>query len=631
MKMLRTLSRLLVGIVFIFSGFVKAVDPLGSTYKFGDYFTAFNIGFLESFALPLAILLSSIELVLGISLLLGYRMRFISWVVLLFMSFFTVLTFILALTNPVSDCGCFGDALILTNWETFWKNIVIMAFTLIVFISRDRYQLAREPVKEWNVIAGFFVLIVLLSLYCYRNLPLLDFRPYSVGTYIPDGMVIPEGAPQSEFETRLYYRNSETGEEKEFTMENFPKDTLKWEFIDAVSKQVSEGYEPPIHDFNIMAPDGSEITDEIISWQGYTFFLVSYNAHEADKEALKRANKYFQLSQAVEDIRFFAVSASLREDLDSIRLLTGLEYDFSQADEITLKTIVRSNPGLLLIKNGTIMDKWGHRNFPDNSDFQHYSDIFANFPFCKGCDMNVINQPPIGSRPDEYESLLYYRNANSDSIYEFTIDNFPRDSDEWMFENSVTRMTREGFRNPLSSLEISSVYGMDFKDIALYNDANSLLIFLQDPRKLSEDQFKALNKFGGMAMEYLPGRMEVFAVTSLSDREILDFMNENITPYECFIGDPDQVRKIAGDEVRLVLLNNGKVLYNWSGDAIPDPEVLAEIEEVSLRHPETVLTPGVLENMRSAAEKRIVYIFLLSFLVITLVLRVYFNLKEPDA
>ncbi|MGC9343760.1 MAG: BT_3928 family protein [Bacteroidales bacterium] len=631
MKMLRTLSRLLVGIVFIFSGFVKAVDPLGSTYKFGDYFTAFNIGFLESFALPLAILLSSIELVLGISLLLGYRMRFTSWVVLLFMSFFTILTFILALTNPVSDCGCFGDALILTNWETFWKNIVIMAVTIIVFISRDKYQLVREPVKEWIVIAGFFVLVVLLSLYCYRNLPLLDFRPYGVGTYIPDGMVIPEGAPQSEFETRLYYRNSETGEEKEFTMENFPKDTLRWEFIDAVSKQVSEGYEPPIHDFNIMAPDGSVITDEIISWQGYTFFLVSYNALEADKEALKRANKYFQLSQAVEDIRFFAVSASLREDLDSIRLLTGLEYDFSQADEITLKTIVRSNPGLLLIKNGTIMDKWGHRNFPDHSDFQAYSDIFANFPFCKGCDMNVINQPPLGSRPDEYESLLYYRNANSDSIYEFTMDNFPRDSDEWVFENSVTRMTREGFRNPLSSLEISSVYGMDFKDIALYNDANSLLIFLQDPGKLSEDQFKALNKFGGMAMEYLPGRMEVFAVTSLSDREILDFTNENISPYEYYIGDPDQVRKIAGDEVRLVLLNNGKVLYNWSGDVIPDPEVLAEIEEVSLRHPETVLTPGILENMRSAAEKRIVYIFLLSFLVITLVLRVYFNLKEPDA
>jgi uncharacterized membrane protein YphA (DoxX/SURF4 family) len=631
MRILRMLSRLVVGIVFVFSGFVKAIDPLGSTYKFGDYFTAFDLGFLEPMALPLAVLLSSIELVLGFSLLLGYRMKFISWVLLIFMSFFTILTLILALTNPVSDCGCFGDALIMTNWQTFWKNVVIMGFTVVVFISRANYQKVREPFKEWTVISGFFILTIVLSLYCYRNLPLLDFRPYSVGTYIPDGMIIPDGAPESEFETRLYYRNRETGKEKEFSMENFPKDTTQWVFVDAESKQISQGYEPPIHDFNIIAPNGDEITDEIISYEDFTFLLVAYDAMESNENALQEANRIYKLSQAMEGIRFFAVSASLRENLDSLRTSLGLDYDFCQADEITLKTIIRSNPGLLLIKNGTILAKWSQNDFPGATDFGAYADLMQNYPFCKGCDLKLINEPPLGSRPDEYESLLYYKNVITDSVSEFTIDNFPRDTEKWIFENSVTRMTRSGFRNPLASLKISSAYGMDFKDIALYNDAWSLLIFMKDPGELNDDQFRALNKFGGMALEYLPGRVDVFAVTSLSDREILDFTNENISPFEYYVGDNTQIENLAGDQLRIVLVKDGKIMFNWSGKDIPEPDLLAEIEETTLPHPAAILTPSVLDELRISNEKRIVYIFFLSFIVISLVLRVYFNLKQPDA
>ena len=135
MRTIRIFSRILVGIVFIFSGFVKSIDPLGSTYKFIDYFNAFHMSFLEGMALPLAILLSTLELVLGISLLLGYRMKIASKILLVFMTFFTILTLILALTNPVHDCGCFGDALILTNWQTFWKNVILMVPTLVIFFS----------------------------------------------------------------------------------------------------------------------------------------------------------------------------------------------------------------------------------------------------------------------------------------------------------------------------------------------------------------------------------------------------------------------------------------------------------------------------------------------------------------
>lgn len=630
MRVIRLISRLLTGIVFVFSGFVKAIDPLGSTYKFTDYFNAFHLGFLEPFAMPLAILLSSLELVIGISLLLGYRKKFISWILLLFMSFFTILTLILALTNPVHDCGCFGDALILTNWETFLKNVVLMGLTVIIFMGRKEIESGNTG-KEWLVISGFFLVAVSISLYCYNNLPLLDFRPFSVGTYIPDQMIIPEDAPQSEFETRLYYRNLETGKEKEFNMSDFPRDSTRWEFVDAVSKQISEGYEPPIHDFNVIAPDGSEITDEVLSFEGYTFLLVAYNIMEPEWKSLTDANEYFRLSQAVPGIRFFALTASLREEIDSLRKELSLEYDFCQVDEITLKTIIRSNPGLLLINNGTIMEKWPDNRFPDVEEFNSYKEILENFPFCTGCDLETISQAPPGARPDEYESLLYYKNITTDSIYEFSIDNFPRDSENWIFENSVTRLTEAGFKDPLSSFKISSAYGMDLKDVALNNDAYTLMFFLEDPAELSEQQFQAFNKFGGMAMDYLPDRVDVYAITGLEDQEILDFTLNNTSPFEYYTGSEYHIARLAGEEIRIVLIKNGKVVFNWRGSEIPDPEILSNLNTLDLRDPDVIIKPAVIKGQRMRAEKRIVYIFIISLLFTGLVLRIYFNRNSRDA
>ncbi len=214
MKIFRLVSRIITGLVFIFSGFVKAVDPLGSTYKFTDYFNAFHIGFLAPLALPLAIFLSSTELVLGITLLLGYRMRVAAWVLLVFMSFFTVLTFILALTNPVTDCGCFGDALILTNWETFLKNIVLMIFVVIIFTGRKQFPVVRRPLTEWAVVALFFLATVFFSLYNHAHLPLLDFRPYAVGANIAQGMAMPEGAPEDVYSTRADLQKQKDGRRK---------------------------------------------------------------------------------------------------------------------------------------------------------------------------------------------------------------------------------------------------------------------------------------------------------------------------------------------------------------------------------------------------------------------------------
>jgi hypothetical protein len=364
MKYIRLLSRIIPGVVFIFSGFVKAVDPLGSAYKFADYFTAFRLGFLEFLALPLGVLLSAFEMVLGLSLILGYRKRVVFSITLWFMAFFTLLTFILALFNPVTDCGCFGDALILTNWETFFKNVVLMGFVLVLWFDRKKESAGRPVLGEWMVIGGLYVMASLFSIWNYRHLPLIDFRPYDVGSVISEKMLIPEGMPTDEYETTLIYRNKETGKSSNFTLEDYPRDTSLWEFETSESKLVSKGYEPPIHDFALMDENGYDLAEEILQDPDYSLIMISHDLAHARKEALEGAGDWSQLEILAGDFSFYAVSSSTSSVTESIRDELGLSYQFLAADEIMLKTIVRSNPGFMLLKNGTIVGKWGWRDFP---------------------------------------------------------------------------------------------------------------------------------------------------------------------------------------------------------------------------------------------------------------------------
>lgn len=364
MKYIRLVSRFLVGLVFIFSGFVKAVDPLGSAYKFADYFTAFKLGFLEFLALPMGIFLSAFELILGLTLILGYRRKAMFTILMWFMSFFTLLTFVLAIFNPVSDCGCFGDALILTNWETFFKNVVLMVFVLVLYFGRKNTYESGPALREWLLIAVLFAGASLFSFWNYRHLPLIDFRPYDVGTVIREEMEIPDGVAVDEYETSLIYRNRETGKENSFTMENYPKDTLQWEFVDSESKLVKRGYEPPIHDFAIMDNYGSDQVDEILSDGGYSLIMIAHDLTLADEEALFQAGEWSQLEIFASDFSFYAVSATTSAEVESICTEQGLGYDFLAGDEIMLKTIVRSNPGFMLLKNGVILGKWSYRDFP---------------------------------------------------------------------------------------------------------------------------------------------------------------------------------------------------------------------------------------------------------------------------
>ena len=364
MKIIAIAARILVGAVFIYSGFVKGIDPWGSTYKFIDYFTAFNMEWMQPAAFVLAVLQNAVEFVIGVALVLGLRMKETAWGVMLFMSFYTPLTFILALTNPVSDCGCFGDALVLTNWQTFYKNLVLMAPTLMVFLYRKKYVPAYSPVGEWIWIGMITIAIAGITLHCYRHLPWFDFRPYHIGANIPEGMTVPEGMPADEYKTTLIYEKD--GVVKEFDVNDYPWDDSTWVWKDTRNNLIKEGYKPPVHDFSITTMEDSDITDEALAYEGYTFLLVAHRLSKSNRQAMDRASDIADFCNG-HDCQFYCLTASPQSEIERLKSELGLKYDFCFTDEITLKTIVRANPGLVLLQKGTVLGKWHYNDMPDAS------------------------------------------------------------------------------------------------------------------------------------------------------------------------------------------------------------------------------------------------------------------------
>jgi hypothetical protein len=353
-------SRLLAGIVFVYSGFVKGIDPLGSTYKFSDYFVAFNIEFLEFLAFPLAVILSATEMVIGMLLLSGVYMAIASWAVLLFMGFFTILTFFIALTDPVADCGCFGDAIILTNWQTFWKNAILMVFVINLFVQRKKFNsFFSNRLYEWATLALFLSVSLAIPFHSYMNLPVIDYRPFHTGANIGEKMSVPPDAPGDEYEIILYYEKD--GEVKAFSVEDIPDPS--WEWVRTESNLVSKGYEPPIANFHIVSPEGSDYTWDILNDSGYTFIIVSHDLSASLPKHTSRINRLSDWSRE-NGIGFICLTASPESQISDFREKTGAEYEFFHTDGITLKTIIRSNPGLMLIKEGTILGKWHYRNIP---------------------------------------------------------------------------------------------------------------------------------------------------------------------------------------------------------------------------------------------------------------------------
>ncbi len=358
--------RFVLAATFIFSGYVKAIDPLGTLYKLKDYAAAMSLnGLLPDWVLVgVAIALGALEFALGVFMLFAVRRHVVSRITLAFMTAMTVLTLWIFVADPVKDCGCFGDALKLTNGETLLKNIVLIACAALVawrptdmarFISRS---------NQWIVRYYTVAYIVITSVYCLYTLPIFDFRPYHVGMNIKQGMEIPEGAEQPEFESTFLLRKN--GETREFTLDNYPDST--WEYVDTRTVQTKKGYEPPIHDFALTSCDtGEDITEQVITKKGYTFLLVSPRLAVADDSNFGDIDQIYEYAEE-NGADFYCVTASANDEIERWRDLTGAEYRFCNADETTLKTMIRSNPGLILLKDGTIIGKWSHNTLPQTDD-----------------------------------------------------------------------------------------------------------------------------------------------------------------------------------------------------------------------------------------------------------------------
>ena len=360
------ICRFILAVTFIFSGYVKAIDPLGTLYKLKDYAAAMALNdILPDWTLVIvAIALGALEFSLGVFMLFAVRRHMVSKLTLALMSVMTALTVWIYIADPVKDCGCFGDALKLTNGETLLKNIVLIACaTLVAWRPVDMARFISRT-NQWIVRYYTITYIVVTSVYCLYTLPIFDFRPYRVGTNIKQGMEIPEGAEQPEFESTFILRKN--GVTREFTLDNYPDST--WEYVDTKTVQTKKGYEPPIHDFAITTNDtGEDITEQVLTKKGYTFLLVSPRLAVADDSNFGDIDQIYEYAEE-NGVDFFCLTASTNEDIERWRELTGAEYTFCNADETTLKTMIRSNPGLILLKDGTIIGKWSHNALPQTDD-----------------------------------------------------------------------------------------------------------------------------------------------------------------------------------------------------------------------------------------------------------------------
>jgi triosephosphate isomerase len=320
-KILVNIARFVVALTFILSGFVKAVDPMGTQYKIADYLAAMHIGQYVPDFVPLiaSVLLSATEFWLGVCLLFAIRRRVVTRIILVWMIIMTPLTLWLALTNPISDCGCFGDAIVLTNWQTFWKNVILLVCAaLIAWQPLDMLRFVSRT-NQWivmNFTALFILIVAGTSLY---KLPYFDFRPYHIGIDLRKG----------------------------------------WQ-------QMMEGEESPYTDLFMQSEDGTDITDSILNLKGYVFLLISPHLEQADESQFDKINQLFEYAQE-KGYPFYGLTASGEKAMNRWRNGTGAEYKLCQTDDIVLKTIIRSNPGLLLLRDGKIIRKWSNNDLPEET------------------------------------------------------------------------------------------------------------------------------------------------------------------------------------------------------------------------------------------------------------------------
>lgn len=356
------LVRIVVGITFIFSGLVKLIDPVGTMYKIDDYLAVMNMTALQPLSIIASVALALAEFILGINTLLGSYLRTTPKLLLAFMTLMTPLTLYLAIANPIADCGCFGDAVILTNWQTFAKNVVLLLLVLFLFkyYTKAKSVFHRE-VQALTVIWGI-VYAAFVVWFAFTYMPILDFRPYKLGTdiraaYYGDDM------PDTEYQF-VYERE---GVQQTFALDNLPDESQGWTFVER--KQVDS---QPITKHNSAADyfvvyDGNkDVTEDILEQDGYVFIMLSPNLAKANDNHIDKIHELYDYC-LLYGYPFYAVTASTPAEIDEWLDNTGGEYPFLFMDKTSIVTIARGNPYMLILKDGVIYHKYPISQLPEEA------------------------------------------------------------------------------------------------------------------------------------------------------------------------------------------------------------------------------------------------------------------------
>ncbi|KLT65223.1 BT_3928 family protein [Pedobacter sp. BMA] len=363
-------SRFFVGALFIFSGLIKANDPLGFGYKLQEYFEVFHLNFLNGAATSIAILLCTLEIVLGALLLLGFWSKKVAWGLLLLIIFFTLLTFISAAFKVVTSCGCFGDAIPLTPWQSFSKDLILLVLIIVIFLYKDRIKpLFNKESSQRNIAIVVTLISLGFGLFTYNVLPVIDFLPYKVGAHIPSLMVIPSGEKPDEFEIMYHLKNKKTKEEKDMSDKAYLKTEIwkdnNWEIIgEPIKRLVKKGYEPKIKDLIITDASGTDYTKELIENPYYSLVFVAYDLRNTNERAIAKLNALAINATQQFNIRTVLLTSNSAQDAEAFIKKNNLFSEVFYADAVPLKSMVRANPGVILLRNGVIVNKWHNHNVP---------------------------------------------------------------------------------------------------------------------------------------------------------------------------------------------------------------------------------------------------------------------------
>jgi len=362
--------RIFVGVLFIFSGLIKINDPLGFSYKLEEYFEVFHITFLSGFSLIIAVLLCALEIIFGFALLIGARSVKVAWGLLLLVIFFGFLTFYSAWFNVVQTCGCFGDAIPLTSWQSFSKDMFLLLLVLVVFFNRKKILPLFNDKTSDRLLVATIVISIGIGIFTYNFLPVFDFLPYKVGANIPDEMKTPPGAMPDEYELTYHLKNKKTGVVKEMTNTDYIKSNIwkdnDWEVTGTPeSRLVKRGFTPKIRDLQINDAQRNDYTKELLSNPYNNLLIVAYDLERTDTSAIDNLNALAINLRQNFNARTVLLTSNSAKDAEAFSKRHHLLFEIFYADEVPLKSMVRANPGVLLLKNGTIVNKWHYHAVPN--------------------------------------------------------------------------------------------------------------------------------------------------------------------------------------------------------------------------------------------------------------------------